>query len=257
MKNLGLFLSAVLLLMTSAVSAQQVVSLAIGDFNVAKSSSESQLVTEISRTLVDTRKFSVSEFSKLEEILSLEGHDPKKFVNRKNAPSDLLDKSNIDYLLQGSVRDLSNGSTKVNVELVKIARDGKPLINTNGVLSATYKPVADLSDQEQAAQMIRDLVIASLYPVRVVSTSDENELMLNYGEGLLDVGDVLSVSSDPEKLDASSLPLKLEVTRVGKKFSYARLLEGDQDIENGVVLRTTDDNTVLVNATDSTIQTLY
>jgi len=239
MKYLGLVACTAVLLFSASVSAQQVVSLVVGDFSVqkGKKTHSSEFARKLESALYATRKFELSEYDTLANTLRNYGHDIEEFAKRKHSRSDLLDVSDVDYLLTGSVKKGANDSSKVEVELIQIAYDDASLIDTSGVLTASFKPTSKASLQTQAIAVIRDLVVTTLYPVRIVSASQPDALMLNYGEGILEVGDVLQVPSNAATLDQEKLPIKLRVTRVEERFSFAKVIQGEGELEAGMVLR--------------------
>ena len=109
--------------------------------------------------------------------------------------------------------------------------------------------VVDASVQQTVNQLV-DKIIAKLFPIRVMRLSkedeveegevEEDEVTLNYGDGLLAVGDIIKVA--PEginiELDNAGQPVgesiaTLRVVSSGRKFSKAQVLNGLELLKKG------------------------
>ena len=99
-----------------------------------------------------------------------------------------------------------------------------------------------------AAQNVTNAIVTSIYPVKVVRVQSNGEIMLNYGEGLLSVDDMLDVFTqgeaftDPDTGEElgreEELVGKIMVVSVQSGFSKAQIVQGD-GIADGMVARIT------------------
>ena len=105
-----------------------------------------------------------------------------------------------------------------------------------------------LSDvMRQCADSIGNLIVSTLYPVKIISISADGIIMLNYGNGYLNAGEVLDVFSqgkivkDPdtgEILGAEEQKVgRINVSDVQAKFSKATAIQGAEGLAKGMICR--------------------
>lgn len=102
----------------------------------------------------------------------------------------------------------------------------------------------------KAANNVTGLIVTSIYPIRVINVGADKTIVLNYGNALLNEGNILDVFSvgeefvDPdtgETLGSEEVFVgKIKVTSATAKFSKAALHQEDEakgDIEKGMIVR--------------------
>jgi len=102
----------------------------------------------------------------------------------------------------------------------------------------------------KAANNVTGLIVTSIYPIRVINVGADKTIVLNYGNALLNEGNILDVFSvgeafvDPdtgETLGSEEMFVgKIKVTSATAKFSKAALHQEDKakdEIEKGMIAR--------------------
>ena len=102
----------------------------------------------------------------------------------------------------------------------------------------------------EAAQLVTNLIVSNIYPIKVVAVQSSGEVMLNYGNSMLSEGDVLAVFSqgeafvDPdtgEELGREERFIgNISVISAQPRFSKAEVFERSGEIAKGMIARPAD-----------------
>ena len=234
----------------------------------------------LTTALVKTRKFSVIERARLEEIFKEQG------ISTLSGAIDggvkLGGISGVGYLVYGSITQFGKSSEGVSLQGLSIgggsmtmgvdiklvdAQTGRTLVAdavTHESESSQNVSIAGLSTQSDSdgttagdlmratATDVANLITTSIFPMKVVVVQKDGTVILNYGDGALEEGMVLEVYEvgegfkDPdtgEVLGAEeTLMATIEVTQTTTKFSKAVVID-DSDvtvISKGSIARIVD-----------------
>ena len=238
-------------------------------------------VDMLTTALVKTKKFNVIERDRMAVILKEQGLSLEGIVKGGYTGGDFNMKG-IDYILTGSITqygtqtqavkfggfstagesaimavdirvlEVATGSIGI-AESVKAEASGGSAFEVEGFMSGGE---SDSSAQlgkvmRKAARNVTNLIVTTIYPIKVVTIDKNGDAMLNYGDSLLQEGDVLEVFSQGEEfIDPDTgevlgreeeLIGKLSVFDVQARFSKAKVLERSGSIEAGAAARITEE----------------
>ena len=240
MKKIAQLLSLVALLISSAQSnAQQVATIGIGDITLTADASAELRSTEsilsavadsINSRLIETRKFTVLDYSQLRSRIEEQDRNLIDFYFKQYSGNAIL-QAGLDYILNASITEFSlvkpevsktdNLAAMINLEFELIGVADATVGIGSKVIAKVYAPlsVGDVAAAQQlldsaikqASMQLVDQVIANLFPIRVMKiiTYDEGSekferykisedtegalITLNYGKGIFTVGDIVMV----------------------------------------------------------------
>ena len=219
--------------------------------------------TMLETQLIKTQRFTVMERNRVDEVLAEQGLN-NEFGDAQTAQGG-FNVGGVDYLVYGAITKF--GQTKkvmatggfstaqlvtefvADIKVVdastgeiRKAETAEVELKTAGAVStgdfASGNADADpLSDaQRAAAKKVAAIIATGIFPLEVVKGGDT--IYLNYGDAILDAGDVLTVFRPGEELidEATGINLGSEETVVGSirvteataKFSKASLISGTQ-----------------------------
>ena len=238
-------------------------------------------VDMLTTALVKTKKFNVIERDRMTEILKEQGLSLEGIAKGGYA-GDGLNLKGIDYILTGSITEygiqaqgvqfggfstagetavmavdirvleIATGSIGI-AESVRAEASGGSAFKIEGFASgAESDSSAQLGEvMRKSARNVTNLIVTTIYPIKVVAIDKNGDAMLNYGDSLLQEGDVLEVFSQGEEfIDPDTgevlgreevLIGKLSVFDVQARFSKAKILEKSDSIEAGAIARITEE----------------
>ncbi len=238
-------------------------------------------VDMLTTALVKTKKFNVIERDRMTEILKEQGLSLEGIAKGGYA-GDGLNLKGIDYILTGSITEygiqaqgvqfggfstagetavmavdirvleIATGSIGI-AESVRAEASGGSAFKIEGFASgAESDSSAQLGEvMRKSARNVTNLIVTTIYPIKVVTIDKNGDAMLNYGDSLLQEGDVLEVFSQGEEfIDPDTgevlgreevLIGKLSVFDVQARFSKAKILEKSDSIEAGAIARITEE----------------
>ena len=223
-------------------------------------------VDMLTTALVKTRKFNVIERDRMavilkEQGLSLEG------IAAGGYEGGGFNLTGVDYIVTGAITEYGEAAKgmavsgfaasnrvatmAVDVRVLEVATgsigfadtvraeaDGSNALKVKGFSGADAKSDGALLGQvmRETATNITNLIVSTIYPIKVVAVTAKGEVMLNYGNGFLQKGDNLEIFSqgeaiiDPdtgEKLGSEEeLIGRVEVFSAQAKFSKASIVDG-------------------------------
>ena len=225
--------------------------------NTKASNFEAMLETQ----LIRTQRFKVMERNRVDEILAEQGLN-NEFGDRQTAGGG-FNVGGVDYLVYGAItkfgqrkKVMATGGFSTAQLVTEFVADIKVVdastgeirraeiaeveLKTAGVVSsgdfASGNADADpLSDaQRVAAKKVAGIIATSIFPMEVVKGGET--IYVNYGDSILDKGDLLAVFRPGEELidEATGINLgseemvvgKIEVTEATSSFSKAKLKSG-------------------------------
>lgn len=229
----------------------------------------------LTTALVKTQKFDVIERDRMEEILKEQG------MGSFGITSDGYDQLNLtglDYVVIGAITqygiteegasfggfgtakkkanmavdvrilDVENGTAAL-AESVAVEADGSRAFAVEGVGGRVKDDAAQLlgNVMRLAARDITFTVVSSVYPIRVATKAGNGEIILNYGDGLLQDGDTLHIFSEGESFtdpttgevlgSEEELVARVSVTSAESRFSKASLLAEYSPVEAGMIAK--------------------
>jgi curli biogenesis system outer membrane secretion channel CsgG len=234
-------------------------------------------VDMLTTALVKTRKFKVIERDRMAEILKEQGLSLGGVANG-GFEGDGLNLAGVDFIVTGAITeygetsksmkvkgfssDKTIASMAVDIRVLKVAdgsigfaesvraeAQGGNSLNVNGFASG-----GDNSSSALLGQVMRDtsinvtnVIVSNIYPIKIVAITKKGDIMLNYGNGLLQKGDHLNIFSlgetfvDPdtgEELGSEEeLVGEVAVFSAQAKFSKAKVIEGADSLEKGMIAR--------------------
>ncbi len=238
-------------------------------------------VDMLTTALVKTKKFDVIERERMSEVLKEQGLSLEG-IAKGGYEGDGLNLKGIDYILTGAITEYGTISKGVQfrgfatagdsavmavdirvlevatgsigiAESVRAQASGGGAFEVEGFASgAESDSSAQLGEvMRKAARNVTNLIVSTIYPIKVVTIDKNGDAMLNYGDSLLQEGDVLEVFSQGEEfIDPDTgevlgreevLIAKLSVFDVQARFSKAKVLENSDTIKAGAVARITDE----------------
>ncbi len=235
-------------------------------------------VDMLTTALVRTQKFDVIERHRMAAVLQEQGLS----VAGITAGSGRLSLTGLDYIVTGAITqyglttegasfggigtakttatmavdirvvDTEDGLTRI-AESVVAGQEGGRGFSASGSLggrSGTFVRSSDtegklLGDVMRAAAMgIAFLIVEEIYPIRVAAVT-EDEIILNYGDGLLAGGELLEIYSEGESfVDPTSgeelgsvreFVASVRVTSSESRFSRARVIKSEGVVEAGMI----------------------
>lgn len=266
----GLLCIAATILSSAQVNAQQVATIGLGDITYSAGADKqlrsvenilSAIDSKIVDSLTKTRKFDVMDNSKLKKRLAKQGRNLEGYYE-KQYTGNAVWQEGLDFILRAKITEYglfnqnnaekTGAKVKIDFELFGVADvtyDFKSSVN--GVypiiVSAGNKGVInslDLAIGKSTNRMVEQ-IISSLFPIKIVKIEEDEDLpnygdiTLNYGEGLLEIGDVVAVYSSDAELIINELGqavgnavTTIRVTETSQKFSIARALEVNNSAKN-------------------------
>ena len=122
-------------------------------------------------------------------------------------------------------------------------------LNIKGLISSKQTESSSLLDNvmRQAAQQATNLIVTTIYPIKVIAHGKQETVTLNYGNGVLQPGTILEIFQqgesfiDPDTGEAlgqeEELIGKVSVVQVLAKFAKAKILKGSGSIGLGMIAR--------------------
>lgn len=269
MKQFILIIGSLLLFQVSENSNAQILgTVSVGDvFYKGKNSQyrpgedlSADLKVGLESALLKSRKFNVLNSEELLKRLQKQRRDlPSYYAN--SYASKPYDQAGLDYIIKVDINDFGVFKQKRGESDALVVMLGLGF-NMYGISDVTEDIVDSVAAQvvskqqgyenqdalqslidealQKAVNQIQDKIISKLFPLRVMSLSDTGDIKLNYGDGLLSVGDTLVVSpADIEiKIDVSGEVLSdiiatIKIVSTERKFSIAQALEGYEKLEKG------------------------
>jgi hypothetical protein len=276
-KVAGLISLAAILISSAQVHAQHVGTIGIGDITYtshANSSARtdlrspevvlSALNSGIVASLTKIRKFKVLDYSQLTARIDEQDRTLDGYYNSKYTGNALL-QAGLDYILKANVSEFgiveqevgkpgtAIGLMVIDFKLIGVADATNDL--SSKVTARVYSPKgpksANAGDQaaaqllldratQQAVKQLIDQVVTNLFPIRVMKIAEDGVITLNYGKGLLTVGDRVKVypigteTTVDEFGEPVGVPISsLEITSTEKKFAVAKIVDKQQELKKG------------------------
>ena len=221
--------------------------------------------------LTQIGRFKIIERARVDEILQEQGIN-NTFGDGRTAGGG-FNVEGVDYLVYGSItkfgqrqEEVSTGSFSSSKTITEFAADIKVVdastgevriaeiadvrIETaSGISTGKFQNSSGAGDplaesQRIAAKKVAAIIATGIFPIEVVKAGET--IYVNYGEAILDVGDVLKAFRKGEELidEATGINLgaeeeeigTIEIFEVTDKFSKGRLLSGNQ-VSSGDLLR--------------------
>lgn len=232
-------------------------------------------VDMLTTALVKTRKFNVIERDRMAEILKEQGLSMAGIVD---GTSENLKLKGVDYILTGAITEYGESATGMKIKGFSTAStsaamsvDIRVLDAKNGQImtaetirtvvkgatalkadkfstgSSTSSGTLLSKVMRNSATNITNLMVSTIYPIKVVSVTKKGLVLLNYGNGLLTEGDQLEIFSRGESIfdpdtgeelgSEEELIGRVSVTSAQAKFSKSTIMEGEGAIEKGMLAR--------------------
>lgn len=267
LKRCILFASLFLLLPGNAVAQQpKLKTIAVGDFKYmgdAAYVTDFAAFNEMLRTsFTQSRRFSLVERAKLDQMLKEQNLGEAGIVSPETAKQ-MGTAVAADFVIYGSISEaVFTDRVRGQIKEFRISVD----LSILDVASGEIKAASDLevTDFGSVKQVMRTLsealtskVIFNIYPIMVASASP-TEVMMNYGEQFVSVGQVYQVFAkgnvvmDPatgEVLAFEEIPAgTVRVTQATGKFSKAEILDSSQPIAAGMICRPASGAVAATNA---------
>lgn len=234
-------------------------------------------VDMLTTALVKTRKFNVIERDRMAEILKEQGLSLEG-VASGGFEGDGFNLTGVDYIVTGAITeygetsksmkvsgfssDKTIASMAVDIRVLKVADGSIGFADTvraeakggNSLNVSGFASGGDNSSGALLGKVMRDtsinvtnVIVSNIYPIKIVAITKKGDIMLNYGNGLLQKGDHLNIFSlgesfvDPDTGEelGSEEELVGEVTvfSAQAKFSKAKVIEGAGSLEKGMIAR--------------------
>jgi len=238
-------------------------------------------VDMVTTALVKTNKFDVMERDRMNAILEEQGLTLMG-VSSGGFDGNSLSLQGVDYILIGAITQYGQeasatqvggfGSSSekavmsVDVRVIDVARGQIGFADTvteeasgGGGFQVGGMGQAGDSDESvllgdvmrKTAQGVTNLIVGTIYPIKVVRVQPNGEVMLNYGNSMLAEGNVLDVFSQGEAFVDPDTGMelgreeehmgKLEVISAQAMFSKAQIIAGEGNIADGMLARITNE----------------
>ncbi len=237
-------------------------------------------VDMVTTALVETNKFDVMERDRMEAILEEQG---LSLVGISSGAFDgaSLSLQGVDYILLRAITQYGQessatqfggiGSTSekavmaIDIRVIDIEKGAIGFADTvtaeaQGKGGFQVGGTGQAADSDQSVlfrdvmrmtvQNLTNLIVGNMFPIKIVRVQSNGEVMLNYGDSMLAVGDVLNVFSQGEAFtDPDTGELlgyeeemmgKLEIISAQPRFSKARMIQGD-NLAGGMLARVTNE----------------
>ena len=272
MKNsLGILLTALVALLTLSANsqAQQVGTIGVGEIAYSANSAEdlpskesvvNALSLGINSALTKTRKFTVLDFQQLEERIEQQNRTLEGYYNKEYS-GNAVNQRGLDYILKANITEFglfdqkrgnsndSIGLIDIDFELIGVADVTNDFSSSVSAQYSTRVEVANTESKQaildkaiqQGVDQLVDQLISNLFPIRVMKIDDENgAITLNYGEGLLEVGDTVlvypldaEVTVDETGEVIGDAIATLQIITTARRFATAQALDGQDLLEKG------------------------
>lgn len=272
MKNsLGIFLTALVALLTLSANsqAQQVGTIGVGEIAYSANPAEglpskesvvNALSLGINSALTKTRKFTVLDFQQLEERIEQQNRTLEGYYNKEYS-GNAVNQRGLDYILKANITEFglfdqkrgnsndSIGLIDIDFELIGVADVTNDFSSSVSAQYSTRVEVANTESKQaildkaiqQGVDQLVDQLISNLFPIRVMKIDDENgAITLNYGEGLLEVGDTVlvypldaEVTVDETGEVIGDAIATLQIITTARRFATAQALDGQDLLEKG------------------------
>lgn len=185
-------------------------------------------VDMLTTALSKTRKFDLVERDRMTEILKEQAMGQSGIFDEDTAQTSGTIQG-VDYIVFGAIteyglnqkgvagKDFGFKSTKaimtIDIRIVDASTGSIAIAETvteeiEGSKGITVEGFGAADDNEkvlsdvmrECANSVANLVVSTIYPVKIVSINSEGTIMLNYGEGFLCKGDIMEVFSQGEKV---------------------------------------------------------
>jgi hypothetical protein len=176
----------------------------------------------------------ITEYGETSKSMKVSGFSSNKSVASMAVDIRVLDVANGSIGFADTVRAEAKGGNSLNVSGFASGGD-----NSSGALLG--KVMRDTSIN------VTNLIVSTIYPIKIVAITKKGDIMLNYGNGLLQKGDHLNIFSlgesfvDPdtgEELGSEEeLIGEVAVFSAQAKFSKAKVIEGAGSLEKGMIAR--------------------
>ena len=229
----------------------------------------------LTTALVKTQKFDVIERDRMEDILKEQAMGG--FGITSDGYSD-LNLAGLDYVVIGAITqygvteegasfggfgaakkmanmavdvrilDVENGTAAL-AETVTVQADGSRAFAVEGLGARVKDDNSQLlgTVMRLAARDITFAAVSSIYPIRVATKTASGEVILNYGDGLLQDGDTLHIFSEGESFtdpatgevlgSEEQLVARISITSAENRFSKARILSEHAPVEAGMIAK--------------------
>jgi hypothetical protein len=267
MKRFKLMLSLAACVALGSVQAQTVGTIGVGDISFSakgdqprsKESVISAIESGLNSALKETRKFSVLDYAQLSERIGKQGLSLDGYYNKTYSGTE-YSQAGLDYILTANVTEFgfvnkagdnpenTHGSINIEFKLIGVADltsdiDSVVTAQSSKAMSLnandTSEEVLDDVVQRAVYQLV-DQVVTGLFPIRVMQVTDNGEVLLNYGDGLLSPGDMILVYKLDEEAAVNEVGqaagesvATLQITSTEKKFSSAKIISGFANIVAG------------------------
>jgi len=234
-------------------------------------------VDMLTTALVKTRKFDVIERDRMAEILKEQGLSLEG-VARGGYAGDGFNLKGVDYIITGAITEYGETAKAMEVagfstgkRIASMAVDIRVLdvesgsigfadtvrAETKGSNSLNVKGFSTGGDNSSGALLgkvmrdtsknITNLIVSTIYPIKVVAVTKKGDVMLNYGNGYLQEGYELEIFSQGESFvdpdtgeelgSEEELIGKVSIFSAQAKFSKAKVMDGKGAIEKGMIAR--------------------
>ena len=192
----------------------------------------------------------ITEYGKNAQATRIGGFGTAKEIATMAVDIRVLDVSNGSIKIAETVRQTVDGASAVEVNRVDSlvgGRAGQFLSPGVSVGKGQSEGILLGEVMRRTAQNVTNMIVTTVYPIKIVAINKDGEVMLNYGNSLLQNGDSLEVFSqgeafvDPDTGETlgqkEELVGKMSVFDTQAKFSKARVIEGSEGIEKGMIAR--------------------
>lgn len=192
----------------------------------------------------------ITEYGKNAQATRIGGFGTAKEIATMAVDIRVLDVSNGSIKIAETVRQTVDGASAVEVNRVDSlvgGRAGQFLSPGVSVGKGQSEGILLGEVMRRTAQNVTNMIVTTVYPIKIVAINEDGEVMLNYGNSLLQNGDSLEVFSqgeafvDPDTGETlgqeEELVGKMSVFDTQAKFSKARVIEGSEGIEKGMIAR--------------------
>lgn len=234
----------------------------------------------LTTAIAKTRKFELVERDRMADILKEQALGESEVIEEESAQK-LGTMKGVDYIILGAITEYgiqskglggkgfgiasSKAVMAVDIRIIDAATGAIAIAETvsenkraSGGLAvkgfeAGEKNEKVLSDvMRECANSIANLVVSTIYPVKIVSVGKTGTIMVNYGKGFLGKGDVLDVFSQGEEIvDPDTGEVlgseeekvgRIKITDVQAKFSKGKAVVGADKVARGMICRKVSKN---------------
>ena len=242
----------------------------------------------VTTALVKTKKLDVIEQNRSDEVFATQGLDylltgsiTEYGIFEENFSMDGTFQENPLFadifekhpIVAGFSTDSMTAKMAVDLRVVRVQDDSIVIaetvqtevsegtaLNIKGFIAGAQTGSSSLLNKvmRQAAQQVTNLIVTTIYPIKVIAHGKHETVMLNYGNGVLQPGFLLEVFQQGESFvdpDTGEV-LGQEEERIGKvsvmkvlpKFAEAKILKGSGSIELGMIARLTKGTSMTENS---------